>query len=577
MASTGIQGLTGLQKGKTSNVPLSTPMYPGGPGNMNWPWAKFFDDLSDSTASGGTGSGAQGETGVQGLPGADGAAGPQGSTGIQGLDGQDGIQGQTGVQGETGLAGYTGLIGLANFIEADFYPDPITFTPEFLWNQNDEALFVGVTGINHWVQVGSGSPGQTGVQGETGIQGHTGMGVQGDTGIEGMTGLQGPGGGDRGATGVQGDTGLEGLANFIQNGFPAITNPPQFLWNFADESLYLGITGINGNWVQLGAGSQGVTGFGIQGTTGLQGQTGIQGNTGIRGNTGLQGQTGLGLANFIQNGFPAITNPPQFLWNFADEVLYLGITGLNGNWVELGAGSQGVTGFGIQGTTGLQGQTGIRGLTGIQGKTGLQGQTGLGLANFIEDGFPVITDPPQFLWNFADESLYLGITGINGNWVQLGAGSRGATGLYGPTGIQGRTGILGIQGVTGLALGSTGIAGPTGIKGAGSVKRCFSWSVRNPGAGGIPGPRLTEDYTCSRVDSFIISGTNCIFNIEDRTNVGLSGTNIMTDQTALTTAISTSSFTSGNLPADSWLWLNIKSVSSLPTNLAVTLSTTVSV
>jgi len=78
--------------------------------------------------------------------------------------------------------GLTGLLGLANFSDRTDWPF-IGVTPNLLWNEVDEALYVGITGIENWVQISSGSlqgvqgePGATGVAGFTGFQGQTGTG-----------------------------------------------------------------------------------------------------------------------------------------------------------------------------------------------------------------------------------------------------------------------------------------------------------------------------------------------------------------------------------------------------------------
>lgn len=55
---------------------------------------------------------------------------------------------------------------MANFLDSTSFPT-INAPPMLLWNEVDEALYAGVTGIGHWVQV-SGSPGQQGVTGLTG-------------------------------------------------------------------------------------------------------------------------------------------------------------------------------------------------------------------------------------------------------------------------------------------------------------------------------------------------------------------------------------------------------------------------
>lgn len=391
MPSTGIQGLTGLSRSRATNAPIGTPMYPGGSDQLNWPWAKFFSELQDSSGSGTvTGGGATGIRGPAGVPGV------------------------TGIQGGTGIQGITGLKGLGNFIQ-DGFPQPIE-DPALLWNFQDEALYVGVTGVEgNWVQVGAGS------QGVTGIMGFTGLAL-GATGLIGVTGLQGPGGGDQGNTGIMGNTGVQGVT-------------------------------------------------GIQGITGLRG---IIGETGITGPTGIKG-----LANFIQNGFPTIVDMPQFLWNFQDEALYLGITGINGNWVQLGAGSRGSTGLfgptGVRGFTGIHGITGIQGFTGIYGNTGLRGVTGLAL------GSTGIRGPT-------------GIQGVTGFYGRTGI--QGLTGFYGRTGIQGLTGIQGITGLRGITglVGNTGIRGPQGY---GRTYKFRNWTYPDTSFGGMKYGTIVTDSSGS--------------------------------------------------------------------------------
>ena len=494
MASTGIRGLTGLGGPYSKNPPpIKTPMYPSVQDPMSWTWAKYFDDLTlnagDTTGGGGHGgSGTQGVTGLRGIQGADGVDGKQGVTGILGIDGQTGIQGDTGIAGQTGIQGDTGIAGIGNFIQDPLFPQPI-IDPSFLWNQTDEALYVGVTGVSDWVQIGT--------SGEKGDQGATGMGIQGVTGLMGPTGIQG----DTGIQGV-GFTGLQGLANWIEDpNFPdPIVTEPILLWNQTTEALFCGVTGIS-HWVQI-------SGNGSQGLTGLRGPGG-----GDQGHTGLQGVTGFeGLANFIEDPlYPPIITEPIFLWNTTDEALFAGITGIN-HWVQISAGSE-------KGDQGLQGVTGlyVQGVTGFYGQTGLQGDTGIkGLANWVEDAsFPVIVDEPIFLWNTVDEALYAGITGID-HWVQISAGAErgdsGVTGLHGRTGIQGPTGIRGLTGLNGLTgiqgqtgfrgpigllgnTGNTGIQGQTGIMGVTGIRgSCRTTSVAS-GSSLTPNSNTTDLYT----------------------------------------------------------------------------------
>lgn len=109
MASTGIQGLTGLQKGATNPPPFRTPIYPSVQDPMNWQWAQWFDGISDQTGSSSGGGG--GSTGIRG---------PQGPQGVPGGNGVDGIQGATGLSGPSGTSGIQGVTG---FIHIDFNVD----------------------------------------------------------------------------------------------------------------------------------------------------------------------------------------------------------------------------------------------------------------------------------------------------------------------------------------------------------------------------------------------------------------------------------------------------------------------
>ena len=152
-------------------------------------------------------------------------------------------QGGTGIQGDTGIQGYTGVRGIQNFTEFDTTQYPSFLPAELGWSQRDEALFLGVTGMQ-WIQLGVGFKS---MQGVTGFQGITGiLGIDGVTGISGVTGFQG-------ITGFQGDTGIQGYTG-----------------------LALGSTGIAG----------------VQGVTGIYGLTGI---------------AGPGTIGFIMRGDPSDT------------------------------------------------------------------------------------------------------------------------------------------------------------------------------------------------------------------------------------------------------------------------------
>jgi len=160
---TGIQGVTGLSITGSTGVQGLTGLSGGGATGLQ----------GHTGLQGMTGMQGGGETGVQGTTGIQGLTGSQGVTGLIGIQGLTGLQGQTGIQG---TQGNTGLLGLANFTDATNFV-PLGVTPELLWNETDEALYAGITGIGRWVQISAGS--LQGATGQTGIQGQTGIGSGG--------------------------------------------------------------------------------------------------------------------------------------------------------------------------------------------------------------------------------------------------------------------------------------------------------------------------------------------------------------------------------------------------------------
>ena len=130
------------------------------------------------------------------------------------------------------MQGITGLTQAINFLDETPYPS-LGVTPELLYNEADQALFAGVAGSDHWVQISAGS-------------------VSGGTGVQGVNGI----------TGTQGVT---GLANFIdQTYYPTLGIPePVLLFQEIDGALFAGTTGV-GQWVQISSGS-------MQAPTGAQG------------------------------------------------------------------------------------------------------------------------------------------------------------------------------------------------------------------------------------------------------------------------------------------------------------------
>lgn len=81
----------------------------------------------------------------------------------------------------------------------------------------------------------------------------------------------------------------------------------------------------------------------------------------------------------------------------------------------------------------------------------------------------------------------------------------------------------------------------------------------------------------TRIDSYVAAATSVTFNIEERTSIGSTGTNLLSsDQVAVTTGASqTGSFNDSSIASGSWLYLDISAVSGSPGQVVVTLTCTV--
>lgn len=119
--------------------------------------------------------------------------------------------------------------------------------------------------------------------------------------------------------------------------------------------------------------------------------------------------------------------------------------------------------------------------------------------------------------------------------------------------------------------GTTGDTGPTGP--SGTAVRTFTWVISNPATGGVLGPRLSEAHTVTRIDSYVAAATSVVFNIEERSSIGSSGTDILAaDQTADTDGASDTSFDNASLASGSWLYVDISAVNGSPSQLVITLT-----
>jgi hypothetical protein len=104
----------------------------------------------------------------------------------------------------------------------------------------------------------------------------------------------------------------------------------------------------------------------------------------------------------------------------------------------------------------------------------------------------------------------------------------------------------------------------------------YSWTITNPSTGIIPGPKIYAAQTAVKISSYVTAATNATFNIQDRTTApNTTGTNLLSsDQTAVATGTDATVFASAIIAQNSWLAVNISSVSGTPGTLSVTLATT---
>jgi len=169
----------------------------------------------------------------------------------------------------------------------------------------------------------------------------------------------------------------------------------------------------------------------------------------------------------------------------------------------------------------------------------------------------------------ANQSLAAGTSGTYLQTRGSGAAPVWAAAGGGSTGPAGATGTAGVAG----AAGSTGPAGATGV---GSNVRLFSWAIATPVIGGVPGPRVPQAMTCTRLDGYVVAATQVTLNIEERAAVGVTGTDIMASDLMLGTGGTfTTNFSNAGLALGSWLWVDISSVTGTVGYAELTLSATV--
>ena len=106
-----------------------------------------------------------------------------------------------------------------------------------------------------------------------------------------------------------------------------------------------------------------------------------------------------------------------------------------------------------------------------------------------------------------------------------------------------------------------------------SPTRLVQWTILTPATGNYAGPKMPSAATASRVNSYCVDATNCTWSLQDRTSVTQAGTSFFSaDQTSTVTPADATTFASSAIPADTYLWLKVNSISGTPSLLSVTLS-----
>ena len=110
--------------------------------------------------------------------------------------------------------------------------------------------------------------------------------------------------------------------------------------------------------------------------------------------------------------------------------------------------------------------------------------------------------------------------------------------------------------------------------------KTYTWTISYPAMGGIPGPKLGCLHMLADISAYVVgagtgSSASAIFNIEDRSTIGVAGANLMSgDLTAGVGGASASgTFAQASVLADHWLWLDIAAVGGAPSFFVVTLRT----
>ena len=104
------------------------------------------------------------------------------------------------------------------------------------------------------------------------------------------------------------------------------------------------------------------------------------------------------------------------------------------------------------------------------------------------------------------------------------------------------------------------------------AERSFAWVVSDPEAGSIPGPRLFDAMTVTRLDAYTSPSGTVSFNLWERT-LDTTGTILISAGTTATVdGVSVTSFTDASWAAGNYIWLEITEVADSPEHISITIT-----
>ena len=99
----------------------------------------------------------------------------------------------------------------------------------------------------------------------------------------------------------------------------------------------------------------------------------------------------------------------------------------------------------------------------------------------------------------------------------------------------------------------------------------YTWVIPDAAVGGYGGPKVPVACTVTELSGYVVGGTDCDFNVEERSACNSAGTDInATELTADANGVSSSSFANASIADDAFLWLDVSEATDPGDYLVVT-------